>query len=103
MAVSLDDTDRRPRVALLWRSGPAGRYAERLSPLAKELERLGAKSQAVVYDDDRIAQVGETLRRFDAVLVLRVDPITDGLDRSRSTRCCVRWPRPASSSVRTPT
>jgi hypothetical protein len=46
------------------------------------LERRGLAVEGVVYSDDVVDEVRDRLAQFDAVLVW-IDPITDGRDRSR--------------------
>lgn len=54
----------------------------RLAPLSRELARLDAIVEPVVYADDHIGEVRDQLLRLDGVLVW-VNPVQDGADRSR--------------------
>lgn len=82
-----EEDDARTRVALLWRGDP-GAVEEpsprnnRLYPLFEAFTGLNIAAVAVPYSDEAIEQVRERLLRCNAVLVW-VDPITDGQDRSK--------------------
>ena len=73
------------RVALVWRgdphAAPPPRERNRLRAVFDALERRGVAAEGVVYSDDVVDDVRERLATFDAVLVW-IDPITDGRDRS---------------------
>ena len=60
---------------------------------------LGVEAEPVVYSDDSVDAVREQLLGLDGVLVW-VNPIEQGLDRSGSIRCCARSPAQASGSAR---
>jgi hypothetical protein len=74
------------RVALMWRGDPRAapppRERNRLHAVFDALERRGVAVEGVVYADDVVDDVRERLTTFDAVLVW-IDPITDGRDRSQ--------------------
>src|SRR3954454_14791971 len=74
------------RVALLWRGDPRAVPAlaenNRLRPVFDALNRRGVETIAAVYTDEVVDDVRNRLDTGDGVLVW-VDPITDGRDRSR--------------------
>jgi hypothetical protein len=75
------------KVALLWRgdpgaSQPATAENNRLHRLFKAFADLNVTAEPVVYADEIVDEVRERLMRFDGVMVW-VDPITQGQDRSR--------------------
>lgn len=77
----------RARVALLWRGSrqaraKATREGNRLTPTFDALEAVGLEAVPAVYGDDVIDEVRAQLFGVDGVLVW-VDPITEGRDRSR--------------------
>ena len=77
----------RPRVALLWRGArtvqqPQRGAAGRLAPIFDALSAQGVAPEACVYGDDVVDAVREQILGCEAVLVW-VDPISGGLDRSR--------------------
>src|SRR4051794_37940281 len=76
-------------IGLLWRSEwdpvPTGAVEverTKLREVFAAFAELGLPTEAVVYSDDRVAEVREQLLRLDGVLVW-VNPIEHGLDRSR--------------------
>lgn len=69
-----------PRIALLSRDQQTTR--ERLQPLLLAFDGHGVDAEPVVYSEEWHDAVRAGLFRFDGVLVW-VDPITDGRDRSR--------------------
>jgi hypothetical protein len=82
-------TRRPPRVGLLWRnewdppkSGTRPAESCKLRGVFEAFERLGVVAEPVIYADEWIAEVRETLLRLDGVLVW-VNPIEQGLDRSK--------------------
>ncbi|MHB8529080.1 MAG: Cj0069 family protein [Caulobacteraceae bacterium] len=74
------------RIALLWRGDPTAAppipSATRLRLIFSALASLGAAAEPVVYSDEVAEAVRERLLGFDGVLVW-VDPISEGKDRSR--------------------
>jgi hypothetical protein len=75
------------RIALLWRGdremrAKATATNNRLRGVFDALARLGVTAEPAVYADDMVDEVREQLMRVDGVLVW-VDPISDGHDRSR--------------------
>ena len=77
------------KVGLLWRAewdppGPRGvvREACRLHGVFAAFARLGVEAEPVVYTDSEVESVRKQLIGLDGVLVW-VNPIEDGLDRSR--------------------
>jgi len=78
--------DARARIALLWRGDPAAEPPEpratRLHLIFSAIAELGLVAEPVIYADDVCDAVGQRLLGFDGVLVW-VDPISDGKDRSR--------------------
>ena len=77
------------RVGLLWRAewDPVDQAADvrescRLRGMFAAFDTLGVSAQPVVYSDDSIERVRAELLELDGVLVW-VNPIQDGLDRSR--------------------
>jgi hypothetical protein len=75
-----------PWIALLWRGDPGGPppdpAATRMAPIFAGLARRGIAAEPVLYADDAAEAVRVRLLDFDGVLVW-VDPISDGRDRSR--------------------
>lgn len=73
------------RVALVWRGDPQARppapEETRLRSVFEVLAQRGIDAVPVIYDDVIVEAVRERLTAFDGVLVW-VDPITDGRDRS---------------------
>ncbi len=74
------------RVALLWRGDPAADppapERTRLQLIFAELAALGIAAEPVIWADEIAEAVRERLLAFDGVLVW-VDPLSDGRDRSR--------------------
>jgi hypothetical protein len=74
------------RVALLWRGDPAADppapERTRLSLIFAELAALGIAAEPLIWADEIAEAVRERLLAFDGVLVW-VDPLSDGKDRSR--------------------
>jgi hypothetical protein len=77
------------RVGLLWRAewDPVDpdkpvRENSRLRRVFESLEGLGVETEPVAYSDDAVDEVRDQLRGLDGVLVW-VNPIQDGLDRSK--------------------
>src|SRR5262245_874001 len=75
------------RVAVLWRGDPAvedGASAEmgRMGPTLAALRARGLQAEPVVFAEHLVDEVGARLREMDGVLVW-VDPIMDGVDRTR--------------------
>jgi len=76
-----------PRVGLLWRGDPATAVEltpqnNRLYPLFKAFADLDVIAEPVIYADEMVNEIRGRLIQFDGVLVW-VDPITDGHDRSQ--------------------
>ena len=76
-----------PAVGLLARGDRAsGRESERartrLAPLVDAFADLDVRTEAVVYDDEHVAEVRHQLLGLDGVLVW-VNPVQDGADRGR--------------------
>jgi hypothetical protein len=87
--IGLDPTtaDFRVKIALLWRGNPYTAEKptaenNRLHLLFKVFAELKVVAEPVVYSDEIVHEVRERLLQFDGVLVW-VDPITEGLDRSK--------------------
>lgn len=80
------DTLTTPRVALLWRGDPAADppapERTRLSLIFAELAALGIATEPVIWADEIAEAVRDRLLAFNGVLVW-VDPLSDGKDRSR--------------------
>ncbi|MFL5980104.1 MAG: Cj0069 family protein [Gaiellaceae bacterium] len=81
----LSQSDRGPRVGLLWRSewdsnGDTKRC--KLRQMFEAFATLGVAAEPVVYSDDVVESVRDQLLRLDGVLVW-VNPLEQGLDRSR--------------------
>ncbi len=76
----------KPRIALLWRGDPSAPppapESTRLHLIFASLAELGAIGEPVIYADEIADAVRERLLGFDGVLVW-VDPLSDGKDRSR--------------------
>jgi hypothetical protein len=75
------------RIALLWRGDRDARTKattrnNRLSPLFEALTSVNVAAEPAVYSDEIVDEVRDQLLRLDGVLVW-VDPISDGHDRSR--------------------
>jgi hypothetical protein len=75
-----------PRVALLWHGDPETRKSatlagDRLSGVAKAVQRIGALVEPAVYADEIVDEVRDQLLQMDGVLVW-VNPIEKGRDRS---------------------
>jgi len=74
------------RIALLWRGDPEANppvpERTRLRLIFAELAALGIAAEPVVWADEIAEEVCERLLAFDGVLVW-VDPLSDGKDRSR--------------------
>ncbi len=74
------------RVGLLWRGDSAARATRkapsRLQPIFDALAARNVSAEPVVFSEDIVDEAREQLLRLDGVLVW-VDPITDGHDRSR--------------------
>jgi hypothetical protein len=82
--------DRIGRIALLWRGDRDARAKttstnNRLSPLFEALAALNIAAEPAVYSDEIVDEVRDQLLRLDGVLVW-VDPISDGHDRSKLDR-----------------
>src|SRR5258708_34813640 len=80
-------TNRIGRIALLWRGDRDARAKakptnNRLSPLFEALASLNVTAEPAVYSDEIADEVRDQLLRLDGVLVW-VDPISDGHDRSK--------------------
>src|SRR5579872_2028568 len=80
-------TERKPRIAIVWRGDAQARAAaradnNRLAPVFEALAALGAAPEPAVYDEAFEDQVRHQLMSADGVLVW-VDPISGGKDRSR--------------------
>jgi len=77
---------RAPRIALMWRGDPDAPppdpAATRMAPIFAGLARCGIAAEPVIYDDAAVETVQARLLGFDGVMVW-VDPISDGRDRSR--------------------
>jgi hypothetical protein len=75
-----------PWIALLWRGDPGGPppdpAATRMAPIFAGLARRRVTAEPVLYADDAVEAARVRLLDFDGVLVW-VDPISDGRDRSR--------------------
>jgi len=75
-----------PRIALVWRGDPAvpppAPETTRHRLMFAELAGHGAIAEPIIYADDIAGAVHQRLLAFDGVLVW-VDPISDGKDRSR--------------------
>lgn len=77
----------RGRIALLWRGDPNSAEKptvqnNRLYPLFEAFADLNLEAEPIVYADEIVHAVRERLLRSDGVLVW-VDPITEGKDRSQ--------------------
>jgi hypothetical protein len=75
------------RIALLWRGDRDARAKatptnNRLSPLFEALAAVNVAAEPAVYSDEIVDEIRDQLLRLDGVLVW-VDPISDGHDRSR--------------------
>jgi hypothetical protein len=70
------------RIAMLWRGAPADppTPGERLAPIARALEALGAEVAPIIWSESLARSVLERLTSCDGVLVW-VDPLSDGQDR----------------------
>jgi Domain of unknown function (DUF6815) len=82
---AVDMSVQSPRFGLLWRAewDPVGDpAASKLHAMFDAFAELGVHAEPVVYSDDAIDAVREQLLGLDGVLVW-VNPIQDGLDRSR--------------------
>ena len=80
-------TDQIGRIALLWRGDRDARAKatptnNRLSPVFEALAAANVAAEPVVYSDEIVDEVRDQLLRLDGVLVW-VDPISDGKDRSK--------------------
>jgi hypothetical protein len=80
-------TDQIGRVALLWRGSRDARAKakttnNRLSPLFEALAAVNVAAEPALYSDEIVDEVRDQLVRLDGVLVW-VDPISDGHDRSK--------------------
>jgi hypothetical protein len=80
-------THRVGKIALLWRGDRDARAKatatnNRLSPVFEALAGLNVAAEPVVYSDEIVEEVRDQLLRLDGVLVW-VDPISDGHDRSK--------------------
>jgi len=80
-------TDQIGRIALLWRGDRDARAKattrnNRLSPLFEALAAVNVTAEPAVYSDEIVNEVRDQLLQLDGVLVW-VDPISDGHDRSR--------------------
>src|ERR1019366_4644593 len=80
-------TDQVCRIALLWRGDRDARAKatatnNRLSPLFEALSGFNVAAEPAVYSNEIMEEVRDQLLRLDGVLVW-VDPISDGHDRSR--------------------
>jgi hypothetical protein len=85
--MNYESEETRPRVGLLWRGDPATAETptpqnNRLYPLFKAFADLNVIAEPVIYSDEMVNEIRGRLIRFDGVLVW-VDPITDGHDRSK--------------------
>ncbi len=83
-------TDQIGRIALLWRGDRDARAKatptnNRLSPVFEALAAVNVAAEPAVYSDEIVDEVRDQLLRVDGVLVW-VDPISDGHDRSRLDR-----------------
>ncbi|MGH7781222.1 MAG: Cj0069 family protein [Candidatus Binataceae bacterium] len=81
------ETDHIAKIALLWRGNPntpeqPTARNNRLHLLFDALANLNVAAEPVVYSDEIVNDVRERLLQFDGVLVW-VDPITEGRDRSK--------------------
>ncbi len=77
----------RGKIALLWRGDPASAEKptaenNRLYPLFKAFADLNIDADPVIYSDAIVGEVRARLSRCDGVMVW-VDPITEGHDRSK--------------------
>jgi hypothetical protein len=75
------------KIALLWRGDRDARAKAtpantRLSPVFEALASVNVAAEPVVYSDEIVDEVRDQLTRLDGVLVW-VDPISDGHDRSK--------------------
>ena len=80
-------TDQIGRVALLWRGDRDARAKatptnSRLSPVFQALASANVVAEPAVYSDEIVDEVQDQLLRLDGILVW-VDPISDGNDRSK--------------------
>jgi Domain of unknown function (DUF6815) len=80
-------TDQIGRIALLWRGDRDARAKatptnNRLSAVFEVLASLSVAAEPAVYSDEIVDEVRDQLLRLDGVLVW-VDPISDGHDRSK--------------------
>jgi hypothetical protein len=85
-------TDRIGRIALLWRGDRDARAKakptnNRLSPVFEALAAVNVAAEPAVYSDEMVDEVRDQLLRLDGVLVW-VDPISDGRDRSKLDPMC---------------
>jgi hypothetical protein len=69
-----------PRIGVLWRGAPERENA-RLSPVVAALEAERLRTNGMAFDDERADELRAEIADFAAVLVW-VDPITDGRDRT---------------------
>ncbi|HET7725354.1 MAG TPA: Cj0069 family protein, partial [Propionibacteriaceae bacterium] len=77
----------RPRIGLLSRGDHASgtetaRAQERLAPLYAAFAELSVTAVPVIYDDEHVDEVRQQVLGLDGLLVW-VNPVQDGLDRSR--------------------
>src|SRR4051812_12689624 len=75
------------KLALVWRGDPEApdrptKHGTRLQPLADALIEVGIEIEPVVYFDDAVEAVRDRLLQCDGLMVW-VDPLADGQDRSR--------------------
>ena len=80
-------TDQIGRIALFWRGDRDARAKatptnNRLSPLFEALAAVNVAAESAVYSDEIVDEVRNQLMSLEGVLVW-VDPISDGHDRSR--------------------
>lgn len=83
--IPVDGTRPRARIALVWRGDPSADppapHSTRLRLIFAALAERGADAEPVIYADDVADSVRERLLGFDGLLVW-VDPLSDGKDRS---------------------
>jgi hypothetical protein len=80
-------TDQIGRIALLWRGDRDARVRatptnNRLSPVFEALASANVAAEPAVYSDEIVDEIRDQLLQLDGVLVW-VDPISDGHDRSK--------------------